>query len=152
MGCKAEPKAAPAAVDSAPAATPAAAPVTVSQSPAFDSALYRAGENGNRSAAERRLDHGAAINVPNPNNGRTALHAAANNGHKKLVSFLLLRGADANARDKDGNTPLHLAAVAGHNETVAALMASSNQTIRNNNGRTAREIAASRVLSYFPPQ
>jgi hypothetical protein len=45
--------------------------------------------------------------------GRTALHAAAMLGQVELARFLLSRGADINARDRDGRTPLMISASTG---------------------------------------
>lgn len=42
-------------------------------------------------------------------NGQTPLHAAARGGHAGVVTMLLQRGADTNARDNDGLSPLLLA-------------------------------------------
>ena len=41
--------------------------------------------------------------------GRTALHAASENGHQDVVEYLLSRGADANGKDRFGQTALMLA-------------------------------------------
>lgn len=130
---------------STPAGNPLAKPAAQ-----FDSRLYRAAERGHRSGVEEQLDAGSPVNAANPANGRTALHAAASNGHKKLVAFLLSRGADANAQDNEGNTPLHLAAMMGHEDSTAALVASTDKSRRNKLGKTAREVANPKVLIYFP--
>lgn len=45
--------------------------------------------------------------------GRTALHAAAEEGDRLAAAILIQAGADVNARTKDGLTPLHLAAAYG---------------------------------------
>ena len=38
--------------------------------------------------------------------GATALHSAANFGHKEVVELLITKGADVNAKEEDGRTPL----------------------------------------------
>ncbi len=42
--------------------------------------------------------------------GRSALHAAANNGDLDSVNWLLAQGADPTRADRDGNMPVHYAA------------------------------------------
>jgi len=42
--------------------------------------------------------------------GQTALHWAAQNGHKDTVALLLENGADVNAIDNYGQTPFHISA------------------------------------------
>ena len=42
------------------------------------------------------------------------LHLAAERGHLEVVSLLLDRGADKEAKGVDGKRPLHLAAQQGH--------------------------------------
>lgn len=118
--------------------------------PGFDARLYRAAENGHRHIIEERIRQGSDVNAPNTTDGRTALHAAALNGHKKLIAYLLTCGANPNAQDKEGNTPLHLAAMLGHDDSTAALVGSTNPDLRNKAGKTAREVANAKVLVYFP--
>ena len=83
----------------------------------WSKSLYGAAHKGNIKSAERYLDEGESINAPRPEDGRTPLHAAAEAGHRKMVTFLLNEGASVNARDNEGDTPLHLAAAAGHDST-----------------------------------
>jgi hypothetical protein len=52
----------------------------------------------------------------------TPLHVASENGHKQVARFLLERGADVSAREKDGKTPLHLASLWGHVEVAYLLI------------------------------
>jgi ankyrin repeat protein len=43
-----------------------------------------------------------------------ALHAAARNGHRGVVKFLVEQRAEVNVKKTDGWAPLHLAAQDGH--------------------------------------
>jgi ankyrin repeat protein len=52
---------------------------------------------------------------------RTALHWAANNGHRAAAEFLLAHGADVGARDKAGETPLDRAEAMGHADLAELL-------------------------------
>ena len=54
--------------------------------------------------------------------GSTALHLAAKEGHAGVVVALLDAGADINARDGAGNTALCLASEAGHVGVVSELI------------------------------
>ena len=60
--------------------------------------------------------------------GWTALHYAANAGHKEIVEFLLLQGANPDPiLDKTGETPLMLAAKNGHVEVCNFMFAYSKE-------------------------
>ncbi|XP_037796588.1 ankyrin repeat and sterile alpha motif domain-containing protein 1B-like, partial [Penaeus monodon] len=70
---------------------------------------------------DKYLRRGPGANVQD-SSGYTALHHAALNGHKEVVSLLLAHEASCNVQDLKGSTPLHLAAWAGHTEVVRALL------------------------------
>ncbi len=54
--------------------------------------------------------------------GHTVLHAAAQNGNRELVEYLItVHHADPNAVAHDGDTILHAAALSGNRELVAYL-------------------------------
>ncbi len=58
------------------------------------------------------------------NNGNTALHMAAANGHNDVLALLLSKGPSdyANVSNNEGNRPLHWACLNGHLETVKILL------------------------------
>ena len=67
------------------------------------------------------LERGIDINAKDTNN-RTALHYAAEEGHKKIVELLLAHGADLNASTSYGRTAAELAMSRGHTEIVKLLV------------------------------
>ena len=60
--------------------------------------------------AEILLDSGSKVESRRED-GKTALHIAAEEGDRELVAILLARGADVSSRTPIGDTPLHLAAL-----------------------------------------
>lgn len=59
--------------------------------------------------------------------GKTALHAAAYQGHEEMVELLLLAGADLEAAGNDGLTPMYLAAQQKHQSVVQTLLKAGAQ-------------------------
>lgn len=72
-------------------------------------------------AAERLIDHGAAVDARDKYD-RTPLYHASRRGDLKMMELLLSRGADPNAAAKNGSTPLHCAAETGSLEAVLKLL------------------------------
>ena len=54
-------------------------------------------------------------------NGETALHIAAAQGHEEIVSYLLARGADPYIRNHDGILPKRLSQEFGHDDITNLL-------------------------------
>jgi ankyrin repeat protein len=80
------------------------------------------------------------------NQGRTALHWAANRGHEAVATFLLEQGAQANGSDALGETPFILACKKGHLAVVRLLLRHVGEQAlhqRDDDGRTALHWAAS---------
>lgn len=74
--------------------------------------------------------------------GFTPLHLAAWRGHTNTVHALLDAGAHINARTITLDTPVHYGARGNHAETCVALIdRGADLTLKNNNGRRARDVA-----------
>jgi ankyrin repeat protein len=58
--------------------------------------------------AQLLLEKGANIEATNGDEGRTALHLAAQHGHEQMVKLLLQKRADITAKDTSGHTALEL--------------------------------------------
>jgi ankyrin repeat protein len=86
----------------------------------------------------------AQLNVPNPTNGYTLLHGAAECGSTSIVSLLLQLQADPHARTHEGCTPLHLAAQHNRLEAAELLMrAGASLNACNERGQTPLHVACS---------
>ena len=83
--------------------------------------MMRAAMKGHVDAARVLLEHGAAVNDREKEEGWTALHWAAARGHDQVVALLLSHGADYTLRTEDGMTPLMLAMKESHDKIVQAL-------------------------------
>ena len=56
------------------------------------------------------------------NDGKTAVHLAAERGHLDLLKFMIENGAEKEPLDNDGNSPLHLAIENGKNLKFGMLL------------------------------
>ncbi|XP_046358020.2 transient receptor potential cation channel subfamily A member 1-like isoform X2 [Haliotis rufescens] len=110
------------------------------QSPFHFAARY-----GRFNTCKRLLESQNGANIINETDGdgRTALHLAALNGHVKVVTLLLQKGAVA-ARDRDSNTPLHLAASSDYTRCMRLLLGvhANLLDVFNLRGDTALHVAA----------
>jgi hypothetical protein len=79
--------------------------------------LNEAAHYNNLTAVGWLLDHGASLQEQDRLH-RTALHVAAANGHADLVSYLLVRGADAGRANGAGERPLMEALLRGQTEVA----------------------------------
>ncbi|CAC5374397.1 unnamed protein product [Mytilus coruscus] len=89
-----------------------------------NTAILLASKYGNTGNDFSLMSKGANVNINNPyvNVGNAALILAATDSHKNIVDFLITKGADVNAVDKDGNTALILATRLGHTDNVDLLV------------------------------
>lgn len=105
---------------------------------ADETPLMMAALRGNLEWTQRLLDRGAQLN----RKGWTPLHYAASGPEPKVVSSLLDRGAEIEARSPNGTTPLMMAASYGTPEAVKLLIeAGADISMRNQKGMSALDFA-----------
>lgn len=84
----------------------------------------------------------AAVNLPNCMLS-TPLHAAASNGHLKVMEYLLTKHVDVNAKDVVHSTPLIMAACGGYVKAVECLLhRGADPSVVNMEGFTVMHVAA----------
>ena len=95
------------------------------------------------------------VNTRDPSTGESALHIVAKRHDASWLTFLLSRGAQPDAKDRQGNTPLMIAAQGGDTEEARLLLqAGANPNPINSSGETPliravqhRDLAMVRLLS-----
>lgn len=107
-------------------------------------ALHLAAHFGHGDAVDALLAVGADVRALSDNHeANTALHASlAGRKSVRVVTALLARGADVNARAGGGYTPLHIAAFEGDVTLINTLLAhGAAAEARADDGKTALAIA-----------
>jgi hypothetical protein len=105
-----------------------------------EQALQLAAWGGHLEAVKWLIERGAPLEREDKQWG--ALHYAVFNGHEKVVSDLMARGANVNARAPNGATPLMLAAREGHERLARVLLeAGANTRSQSDWGDTALTMA-----------
>lgn len=99
--------------------------------------MFTAIERGNLDRVETFLKENPALLSQCDDRGRSPLHAAAAEGQREIVEFLIAKGAAVDQRDRgfSKNTPLMYACSHGRRDTAALLIAKGAQV----NARNRRE-------------
>ena len=98
--------------------------------------LLSAAAAGDVAAVRRALDAGAPIESRDAP-GRTPLLLATHGHHLPVVCWLIGRGADVNAQDRQRDSAFLLAGACGHTEIVRATLAGARLDSTNRYGGTA---------------
>ena len=118
---------------------------TAQRYPEKNLALLEAAKAGNLARVKELLSQGAHVNCSDGEFWATPLHWASYEGHDKVVSLLLKKGARVNAINKDGRTPLILAAAFGRYNVVRILLRHRcNKSAKDDEGKSALEWAKER--------
>ena len=108
--------------------------------------VYNYAKRGDVDNLRLALDYGNNNNPIDCNrneHGRTALHAAADQGHTECIGVLLDRGADIESKQNQGGTALHIAAQHGHTTCIGVpLDRGADIESKENHGGTALLVAA----------
>ncbi|URW75262.1 ankyrin repeat domain-containing protein [Sphingomonas donggukensis] len=121
-----------AAVLAAPVASPAQ-----QMSESYDFLKAVRDEDGTKVTQMLDKPGASIVNTRDKDSGDTALHIVVKRGDNTYLSFLLSRGANANAQDARGNTPLLLAVNGGCGACIDTLVArKANLNLANASGET----------------
>ena len=106
--------------------------------------ICEAAAAGDIEAVKAQLIEGANPNARDSELGATPLSWTTLFNHVEVAEFLIQKGADINARNRDGGTPLHGAAFLGHAD-IAALLIQKGADINARNDKGESPLDVSRV-------
>lgn len=105
--------------------------------------IHDAAEQGDLASVKQLVSENRDLISEQDDAGSTPLHVAATNGHKKIVKYLLKKGAEIDAGDNEHSTPLHVAAQSGHLNVVEYLVAKgADLHFQDDNGASTLHWAA----------
>jgi cytohesin len=114
-----------------------------------DSLLMKACRNKYSLATIKAIiKEGGDVNHANDDKETALMFAVCHAGYTDVIKYLLKKGANSVAKDKNGMAPLHIACFYHHLENVKVLLKTEmNVDIRNNDGQTPLMISAGKNKS-----
>ena len=76
--------------------------------------LFFSAANGNIDAVKFLVENGANLEIAEYDMGNTPLMAAISINHMEMCLYLISKGANIHAKNKNGDTPIHFAAILGN--------------------------------------
>ncbi|MCX6639445.1 MAG: ankyrin repeat domain-containing protein [bacterium] len=111
--------------------------------PLFAAEIHDAVQGGDLKVVKTLLKQDKTLLNVKDQAGNTPLHLAAQNGHFKLVKYLVAQGADLEAGDNEHTTPLQVAAYTGKLDVVKYLVSQGAKVLpADDHGMTALHWAA----------
>ena len=110
--------------------------------------LHEVARDGKLEKVKAWINYNPDLVFSRKSDGSTPLHWAATGGHKDVVMFLLVNGAEVNARSDNGDTALHNAR---DHEQVAELLLAHGAEVdaKNNKGKTPFHLADTKVAELL---
>ena len=88
----------------------------------FVTPLHASAARGYLDVCSLLLDHFPNPDIPEGRYNQTVLHLISHEGHLEIGKYLLHRGADIDAQERDGWTPLYIAVLCGQLEFARMLL------------------------------
>jgi 7,8-dihydropterin-6-yl-methyl-4-(beta-D-ribofuranosyl)aminobenzene 5'-phosphate synthase len=111
--------------------------------PCIGAEIHKASKEGDLAKVQALIAENPGLTDTKDEMGRTPLHLACYGGHTELVKFLLVKGADMEAKFPNGSTALFWTIPEGHKEILELLMAKgADINAKQNDGTSLLHIAA----------
>ena len=96
------------------------------------------------------ISKGAKLDIAAPNDGNTALHEAARQGHLRVVVSLVEGGADVTKVNKDGKTAAQLATESGYSLVAKTIESPGSVTVGDIAMYTRNHLPRQKSMNLMP--
>jgi class 3 adenylate cyclase len=115
----------------------------------LESRLVHAAFHGHLEEVRRLVENGILADAVD-NTGKTALHAASENGHGDVVDFLMSKGANVPIQDKANNDSIDLATRGNHEHVARALRDENRRDAKKKLSLSSNNAANFALMEAFP--